>query len=202
VLLRDAPLTPAQFGRGLPAVEFVEQRSGLGHGQNVGERGGWREPSVVDLEINRGDAELWATVIEFTAETQRTRRKVGLQRVDYSPDSLPQGRNVEIYQQPQLELLEPQICEYLRRMDWQHGINRLELDNYLLANQQIHAIGAAKLAAFVLDRQQHLALKRYAAQVQLSLHAALVCRLEEARPKVPVHFDSRTNDLFAQAVRE
>jgi len=58
----------------------------------------------------------------------------GHSAVENSPYAIPQDFNVEVYQEPEPEILEPQVSEQLRFVHIYEGLNSLDLNDHSTAD--------------------------------------------------------------------
>ncbi len=89
-----------------------------------------------------------------------------------------------------------EIRKQLRLVNRKDVFYALQFQNYSILNNQVEAITAVQLDAFVLDRQRYLALKSKIPQVKFATQTLLVSRFEQARTKRTMHFDGRSDDLL------
>lgn len=81
-------------------------------------------------------------------------------------------------------------------MDRLDTIDRFDLNNDEIRDQQIDSIPGIQLQSLVADGQLQLPLKRDLLQTQLSTQAEFVGRFEKAGTKGPVYFNGRSDNLF------
>ncbi len=84
-------------------------------------------------------------------------------------------------------------------MNWQDFFNRLEFKNDLLIDHDIHSVAAIKLYALVNHRQRDLTSEWKARGAKFETETLFIGRLEQTRPKMPVHLYCHANDQLTQS---
>ena len=69
------------------------------------------------------------------------------------------------------------------------GFDRLEFQNDLVVDEDVHAISAIQPGALVFDRERGLGFEGDVVQVQFMGEASLIGRLQQAGAEVLVDFD-------------
>jgi hypothetical protein len=79
-------------------------------------------------------------------------------------------------------------------MDGKDSFEALESHNDFFLHNQIYAVTAAKLDAFILHRQFDLTSEADSAKVEFVTQTLFVRRFQESRPKDAMHLNGSTND--------
>ena len=130
----------------------------------------------------------------------RGRTKDAARSQDSSDDAVAEIGYVEVDEQSDGIPAEAQIGEELRRMNRQRLLNGLELDNYRVADEQIHPERGLKRNSLVLDREIDLALEGNATSVQLVTERRLIGRLEQSGTEYTVDFDRGAQNISRQCL--
>ncbi len=80
------------------------------------------------------------------------------------------------------------------------GINGLQFEYQLIFNDNIHSVSDVELHSLINNGQLSLPLMCETRVGQLHAQALLVGRLEEAWPKMSMHFDGCADDLVCQRI--
>ncbi len=81
-------------------------------------------------------------------------------------------------------------------MQWQQTLYCLQLNDYLIGDDQIKPIAGINMLPLVLDRQLQLADKAQITQTKLYAQTFLIRRLKQTRPQSTMHFDRRTDNFL------
>jgi hypothetical protein len=79
-------------------------------------------------------------------------------------------------------------------MHRQNALDRLQLQDDRLLDDDVSEIGALETNIFVDDRQRHLPPERQAAMREFPAEAFFVNRFEQTGAQFPVHLDGETDD--------
>ena len=79
-------------------------------------------------------------------------------------------------------------------MNWQQRFHRLNLDDYRILNQQIDSIATIQRDALIEYRCGQLPLELQSPLAQFLTETFLVNRFQQARPEMPMNFDSTADD--------
>ena len=85
-------------------------------------------------------------------------------------------------------------------MDRQESINRFQLDDNLTRHDQIDPIRCRQRRLLVADRNRPLRLESDVSRRQLELETRQVRRLEQAGPKVTMHFNRSSDDVVGHLI--
>jgi len=86
------------------------------------------------------------------------------------------------------------VGQKLRLVDREQPVYAFQFKDDGIVYQHIDPVSAGKIAAFVLDRQGLLELKRDALGFQFVSQALFVCRFEKARAQVSMDFNCTADD--------
>lgn len=107
---------------------------------------------------------------------------------------------VKIEQQAGLFAGQPQVCQYLRHVNGQNFLNTLDLNHDALLNKNVNPIPAVKSAPVVQHGQRNLSLNTQPALREFMRQTRLICRFEQARAKLAMNSDRRSDDLTSEGV--
>jgi hypothetical protein len=80
-------------------------------------------------------------------------------------------------------------------VDWQQSLDGFQLDDQLIAHDEVDSVGALEADALVHDRYDLLLFEAKLAQHELARQTRFVRGFEESRPQRSVNFDACTNDF-------
>jgi len=92
-----------------------------------------------------------------------------------------------------------QVREDLGHVDVGQGVNGLQFDNQIFADQKVQ-LAFADGVPFVVDRDRRLPDEGYAPQLELDTHSLFINGFKKARAKYPVNFYRRPNDGVSKGV--
>jgi hypothetical protein len=109
-------------------------------------------------------------------------------------DALFERRAPEVHQQPNTNLARLHISHQLRAMNWFDGFGGFQLNDYAIANDQVHTMDAHRLAP-IFDSKSPFTLERDSSGAHLDTHCISIRRLHIARSEVAMH-DEAAVDRF------
>jgi hypothetical protein len=112
--------------------------------------------------------------------------------------SVGQRDRVEIKQQADAAAREAKIGQKLRFVKWAEAVDRFDLQNDLVMDDDVSAIGAWEIDAVVVDRQGRLAGVRDLGAIQFVGQASFVDGFEQARSKAAVDTHGKTDDSVCE----
>ena len=117
--------------------------------------------------------------------------------IDHALDAILHERRVEVEQEPHAATGEAQLGELPRLMDGEDLLDRLELHDDEIFNQQVDAVAIVDQGAAIPYWQKLLTLYNQPRSHQLMGQAPLVGRLQQTRPKGPMYRNSRQHHRLA-----
>ena len=79
-------------------------------------------------------------------------------------------------------------------------LGRFELLQQSTRDDEVHAVAAVQLRAFLDEWERHLAFMLDAHSHQFKMKRQFIVRLIQTRPKLPMHHNCRADDLPGQAL--
>ena len=115
-----------------------------------------------------------------------------------SPKTILEGEAVEVDEKTEVESEELQVRQRLRHVNGGERLDRLELDEEPLFDDQVGLIGRSDHHVSIEHRDRNLAAKAKPAVAELFGKAQLVHRLDEPRANLAMNLDQRTDHRFGQ----
>lgn len=83
-------------------------------------------------------------------------------------------------------------------MNWHDSINRLDLNDKFVVNDDVHSIATVETNRLIGDWQRYLTSKIYASLLQLITEAILISRFQKTRPELAMHVDCHSNHAITE----
>jgi hypothetical protein len=109
--------------------------------------------------------------------------------------------DVEIDQQTNRQIQQPQLRQQLFLVDRQQQFDRLQFDGHETLHEQIQVVPGLEADALVDDRRDPVDLERQTRVLQLMLHAFVVDILEDTRSNDVVDPDGTADDRTRDLIR-
>jgi hypothetical protein len=114
------------------------------------------------------------------------------------PDTVLEHSAVEIEQQTEGMTAEAKVGQELRFVNRVYGVHRLDLEDEIIVDNDIHLVMTVEFNAFVADWKPLATNERDSGKVQLMTQAGLVRTFQQPGAKVPVYLHGKTNDPPAE----
>lgn len=109
-------------------------------------------------------------------------------------DSVNQPPDVEVDQQPDSNLAQFQIREYLGLMDSDELVDGFHLNNHAVSYPKVQAIGKIDCDTTVSKRQRNLAFDPQALKDEVDCQTSLIRAFKQAWSQSPVNVDSASDN--------
>ena len=106
---------------------------------------------------------------------------------------------MEVDYQAKLQTAHLEVMDYFRRKNRVACLNGLQFDDQFSPNQEVEP-GITHRIAFELQYHRLLPFEWNVSQREFYRQRFFVHRLQKSRPKNPMHFDRRANDLTRQLI--
>ena len=113
-------------------------------------------------------------------------------------DSVGQGHRIEVDQQTNLVVAEPEIGQHLALMHWQYAFDRFDFQDDLLFHNNIGDIAAIEANTFVDQRNWHLTTKHDAGTVEFVAQACFISCLKQTRAEATMYAHRQADDLVCE----
>lgn len=119
---------------------------------------------------------------------------------DDALDSIGESRNVEVDEEPLIDVEQPKIGEKLRLVDGYEVFDGLEFKNEPILHNHVEAMPTVKLEALVGDCDTPVGDKCQPGGGQFVAQAALIDGLQQAGPQVSVDLDGAPDHAFNEGI--
>src|SRR2546427_1012588 len=104
---------------------------------------------------------------------------------------------VEVHQQTDMSSAQAEVRQHLSLVHWCDLLDRLDLQNELVVDNDIHAIAAIQANILVDDRERHLPTIIDIGMPKLETQTFLISRFEQAGTEMAMNLDCQSNHAFA-----
>ena len=115
-------------------------------------------------------------------------------------NAVTEQRDVEIHEQAELQFRQLQVGQNLRLVEARQRLDRLDLHNHRIGDDNVKPIAGVQLQAFVENWEGNLTLDRNATKAEFVREALLVSRFKKAGPEGPVNLQPRVHDLTRDTI--
>src|SRR4030095_9735161 len=111
-----------------------------------------------------------------------------------------QCRRVEVHEKTTRMTAELQVCDDLRKMHRMEHVDRLDLHNHTVRDQQINLHCPTHRSAFVFDRNSQLSYDLKVVVEKVDKQSVTVDRFGESGSKRPMNLDRTTADWLLEGI--